>query len=582
MCQICFRLTCFSFLVLLGNECLRLPGALLVKVLLMISNRVALIIPESGLEHIRSKLHRSLRLPPSLQSPGPTEVLAEISPPPPSLLLSKLPAELILEISDQLPPESVVALALTCKVLYSVRALRREVPRLDGYSRSAFLSLFERDVADRFYYCGSYRYLLSFKGKRTPKVLQYSTNDPWVYRHACHHNNCRSFQPNIVGCYELDYHHARLVMSRHLFGAPNGLPLESLNKFVIARYQAPYKFHNVEEPPHRPRWAQNWSARIINDELFLKVDHSYVCYEERGPEAMRAAMGDWRYRICAHVVAGSSDWCMHPEWAKVNRMKREEEIPEMMRGAPSVTDERDGDGIGKRAKNAHFTPCRDVSRSCPWCLTDYTTNIEWVKVGYKEVPGWHTWYATPRRPQRGWSLTDEGNVRCWHEVDEENVFGEKPQAAGWHITVTAYHRLGSCRSPNDWKWTALVRRIHGHTIQERDWALYPRGSVMGKWRGADGKGWADTVKELLNWFDNNWAVVEPTADDPKPQPQSKRQEVIEYAKKFNRPKGIRLAWDFGSKIDAKALWPDISSLRPSLHTALSPLSYRDQCYVSCP
>lgn len=70
-------------------------------------------------------------------------------------------------------------------------------------------------------------------------------------------------------------------------------------------------------------------------------------------------------------------------------------------------------------------------------------------------------------------------VHCRGECGQR----ETSHAAGWQITVMAYHQFGSCRSPEDWKWKALAPRGgEDFCTLQRDMAMYPSGAMMRKWQ----------------------------------------------------------------------------------------------------
>lgn len=236
-------------------------------------------------------------------------------------------------------------------------------------------------------------------------------------------------------------------MNRHIFGAPNGLPLENLQKILLGPIS-----RNIPLLP----WAQVWSAKIIDDELFLSAVHSCVLYEG-SPTELRTGIDRCSYHICPHISTTSPF-----DFPLIGF----EEIPELE--APSLDrSHRPSSDVN----DLSFTACRDVARFCSWCLTDFTITIEWVGVR-ERLPG--TAPATARKMGLGWK---GDQIRHWYEAEPH----EKPEAAGWQITITAYHQLGSCRTPRDWKWMALAPNLYASKIA-RDTTLYPPGTVMQKWQ----------------------------------------------------------------------------------------------------
>lgn len=112
-----------------------------------------------------------------------------------------------------------------------------------------------------------------------------------------------------------------------------------------------------------------------------------------------------------------------------------------------------------------FRPCRELSRSCTECSTDYVVTIERAEVREVVKQSW------------GAKLDFSG-----------------PFADGWRVTIVAYHQLGRCRDPDDWEWLSLSggdnikfgadgrRKYSG-----RDMALYPPGSIIRKWEAGDSR-----------------------------------------------------------------------------------------------
>lgn len=214
-------------------------------------------------------------------------------------------------------------------------------------------------------------------------------------------------------------------MNRHLWGAPSGLPLSNLQSYIL-------DFRGDANAPH---WTQNWSAKIVEDELFLSAVHKSVFYDDS--IAVFREHGNSQY-ICPHIRTISRDG-----WY--------EEIPELK----SLDPDQPG---------APFIP-RRILRSCSQCLTDIEITIARVQV-----------------------CNCSGNVygkvgrvimHCWGECGQRDT----PHAAGWQVTIAAYHQVGSCRSPKDWKWRMLARPSGEYSLP-RDMAIYPSGAVVQKWEGS--------------------------------------------------------------------------------------------------
>lgn len=148
------------------------------------------------------------------------------------------------------------------------------------------------------------------------------------------------------------YVHARLVMNRHLYGASKGLSLDSLAQPCSVRSWV-----------GEPLWLQSPSARIIEDELFLRVTHTI-----QGTSAsVRDGIEGGRYCICMHVATGPVlNLLQGRDWEAMNR------IPEL--------EEPEGEKRCLEPGRSLFGSCRDAPGSCTVCLTDYTTTVERAKV----------------------------------------------------------------------------------------------------------------------------------------------------------------------------------------------------------
>lgn len=98
------------------------------------------------------------------------------------------------------------------------------------------------------------------------------------------------------------------------------------------------------------------------------------------------------------------------------------------------------------------------------CLTDYSTSIE------RE--------GAPRELFSGF----------WG--------GHRPVSTGWVITIVAHHRLGSCRSPRDWTWSAIVGQTRPNFKLEdvREYRGYRPGLIRDQWLASEiGKDWRNDM-----------------------------------------------------------------------------------------
>ncbi|KAK4444211.1 hypothetical protein QBC34DRAFT_309493 [Podospora aff. communis PSN243] len=255
------------------------------------------------------------------------------------LHIKLLPPDILLEIGDQLRqnPESILAFALTCKDFYQSDLLQRmgmaAGSPLRGQQLHAFLLLLEKDpsIGNQWYYCMECCVLHPF----TPES---DTRSPWsgIVDQMTPKFCLRSFR------YKLTYNHARLVMNRHLYGAPCGLSLDSLN---VPPTRVP-----SESTTESPEWEESWCAKVIDNELFLRATRTISSH-------------DGNHRSLRRFLNSPGYWWCNFTILAMDRLFRE----------PLFAD---------RPPFPLFFECRDVRCSCRWCPTEWYTTIEW-----KESPG---------------------------------------------------------------------------------------------------------------------------------------------------------------------------------------------------
>ncbi|ROV91187.1 hypothetical protein VMCG_09329 [Cytospora schulzeri] len=316
--------------------------------------------------------------------------------------LLQLPVELLLEICDRIgagSPESTAALAVSCKTLFSVLSSNNRIPRLRGKHLTTFLSRLERDLGDYLYLCPYCSRLHHFHSYWGPLSIDLFTG-------------CRSRQPHSAYPYQLGWHHLHLVMNRHRLGDTKGLPLQNLEGHTSSSGV------NLDR-----RWQHEWTAKIMNNELFLRARHTLSGHDKH---ELHRAVGHETLSICHHIRMHSGA---------------------TTRPALSFVARRGGLG------------------ACRSCLTDYTTKIE----GHDATSSW-------------WQVIQEGmgqGGNYWTSGGR----GRRRDARRWSITITAYHQVGDGVSPGDWKWMAFA----GRSVEPRfrTWK-YPPGSVIERWLEAQG------------------------------------------------------------------------------------------------
>ncbi|KAK1765545.1 hypothetical protein QBC33DRAFT_475977, partial [Phialemonium atrogriseum] len=248
------------------------------------------------------------------------------------------PLDILFEISEFLPPESVAALSLTCKSAFYV-LFPVSKSSLHDSSLENLLLLLEKDLRRHFFYCycclrlhrfSSYwapcqRYLRHLDLPCRPEV-------GWV-----------SSRPSREEC--------------ALLWPGRGLRLSQLE---------------FEIRPSVNGWVIKSSARIIEDVLFLSFLHTLVL---RGtPHHNRDVLEYLHHHHICHHITTHRPTVNH--WGKLPTR-----IPEL---SP-------WDG---RGPFSYIKQCWSAPGSCLVCLTDFTTTIERRPVHLAKKPGQELWTIT--------------------------------------------------------------------------------------------------------------------------------------------------------------------------------------------
>ncbi|AEO57240.1 hypothetical protein MYCTH_94484 [Thermothelomyces thermophilus ATCC 42464] len=241
----------------------------------------------------------------------------------PSLIL-QYPADIIVYLCrEHLPPESALALSLTCKSLFDLLFSKAKM-RLNDPDREAFLLLLEKDVGHNRYYCHTCSVLHRFWSSEHTINCTFCVR---VWEKSCR----REFAYLSGTSFRVRYRHVRLVMNRHFLGPPNGLPLD--------------KFEVKNTSYSSLRWREKWSAKILKDELFLSGTRT-LSWLHGTDQALRDNLDNCLYSICTHVATNKS--------AKLT-------VSALHTDSPSA---------------CLIVPCRGAIGSCNQCLTDYDTTVE--------------------------------------------------------------------------------------------------------------------------------------------------------------------------------------------------------------
>jgi hypothetical protein len=229
-------------------------------------------------------------------------------------------------------------------------------------------------------------------------------------------------------------------MNRHFYGAPNGLPPESL------AWDGP-----ALRGCFQLEWNQSATAKIIGDELFLRITHTL-----EGPANLVAdELYMKRYEICDHVSTHTAGCLRWP-----NNWTAQSLLALVVWPAKSLL------------------ACRDMPGSCNGCLTDYTTTVEPTTV---EPEGPVHYWVSENGLQN--VVSADGTST---DLKNETLVGLV--RGGCRITITAYHALGRCRYADDRMWASLTheswKRDFRRGDRDKPYCLYPPGAVEDKWRSS--------------------------------------------------------------------------------------------------
>ncbi|KAK2008715.1 hypothetical protein LZ32DRAFT_448236 [Colletotrichum eremochloae] len=247
-----------------------------------------------------------------------------------------MPPEIMLLVIGYLSPEAVLSLALTCRLFYV--SYFPESPIIDARSKDSLLALLERDVPC-LVYCPECAILHPWRRRPGGAML-------WAVRSGL---RCkpRTFNPPSFRGW-MPYHHARLVMNRHLYGKAHGFSVELLNTDI-----KPWLGGRVA-------CRSTWRVRIVDDELFLFI-HETVNHPEGDMGKLEKWLEDGGGRICKHRFA----WDLPRRTSQSNMALNAG--PELHDGWPT--------SIPLPAFLADMQ--RNAILSCPLCPTDAEIKIKW-------------------------------------------------------------------------------------------------------------------------------------------------------------------------------------------------------------
>ncbi|KAH6651270.1 hypothetical protein F5144DRAFT_480694, partial [Chaetomium tenue] len=334
-----------------------------------------------------------------------------------------LPADIVQYLfKEHQPPVAATALSLTCKTLFHF-IFPTVAPNLkkDPSDRQDLQLLLEKDHGQAWWYCDGCSILHRIRRQGpTLEVLPFNIRRRlqiiWN-RERLHHSRHWLEGTNFM----LDYETVRLVMNRHFFGAPHGLPLDCFNVVVETCVWQPWRLFLP--------WVETWSARIIQDELFLSATRT-INSSGWTDETFRTALNREFRQLCGHVRTASS-------------------LPYTVLNAlcppPS-------------ASGGFFAPCEAVVESCRQCFTDYTTTIERRREDPKQqkVKPWFITITSYHQLGSGRSATDI----------KFEVFGQwLPRAVGISVQDMVAYPVGAVKAAWDsYRPTDRTAMGDGHVV----------------------------------------------------------------------------------------------------------------------
>ncbi|GJN80954.1 hypothetical protein PLIIFM63780_004484 [Purpureocillium lilacinum] len=350
--------------------------------------------------------------------------------------LLELPSDAILLIYDQLDSPEALSLSLTCKSLYRLCFSKYYTGTLPQEDRKRFLLLLEKDprLGRGVFYCYPCNSLHKFEQHWGPHSNLRSGGEDGVAQGE-QGGEEQGSSSSRQDCDNKD----RFSPIGNRFNLSYTLARLVMNSHLYGpSHGIPLRnicvSHTAERDVLRIRCTTD--ARIRDGELLLL--RTYAFSVARGSvDEFRRCTGARDFRLCQHMplLSGSSAYRQH--------------IAELQRRPPPRQ-------AGEESAGSGLVPCEDSQGSCGICLMDYDITI----------------------------------AEAWGDGNRDgDGNGDNGAAAAWDVSIRAYHQLGACRSPDDWKWARFTEAVRPHLF-------FPnrpnrRGSTLGaravkeRWFGLD-------------------------------------------------------------------------------------------------
>ena len=271
--------------------------------------------------------------------------------------LSCLPTELLQYVANLLPLSSAASFALCSRSILHIvgTGYWKSLRELDQQSEeSIFLNYLEKDLCDYVlcYHCEQLHRRSAVERPQEPYL--------WGLEKSFACTDKEGVMTIFAAGYVLRYRHVRLAMNGHRYGLSHGIPLEVLSR-------------NYKETIDGSTLHTSILARIVADELLLRVRYRFVSLSERELKAVRMHFFD----VCPHLSA----------YHEGNALTR------LVRCRLSHEDTR------------HFCSSCCVQRDCSCCATSFSLELEdssdggvlfivtvWKNLGFGRTPFDPMWW----------------------------------------------------------------------------------------------------------------------------------------------------------------------------------------------